>query len=105
MVVLDAVSVGLAALSGKPCTANVTDLLLGVGEYLEHGTARESDRLLRRLLRPDPAMAWVGFLAQTVRYVLLRIFGGWVSMSGTADLCWASVGRGVFSASLILARQ
>ncbi|MGD8276363.1 MAG: heavy metal translocating P-type ATPase, partial [Thiohalocapsa sp.] len=57
--VLDAVAVGLAALSGKPYTANVTDLLLGVGEYLEHRTARQSDRLLRRLLRPDPAMAWV----------------------------------------------
>lgn len=57
--VLDAVAVGLAAASGKPYAANVTDLLLHLGEYLEHRTARRSDRLLRRLLRPDPAMAWV----------------------------------------------
>jgi heavy metal translocating P-type ATPase len=57
--VLDAVAVGLAAASGKPYTANVTDLLLSVGAYLEHRTTRQSDRLLRRLLRPEPAMAWV----------------------------------------------
>ncbi len=57
--VLDAIAVGLAAGSGKPYTANVTDLLLHLGEYLEHRTARQSDRLLRRLLRPDPTMAWV----------------------------------------------
>ncbi|WP_295885754.1 heavy metal translocating P-type ATPase [uncultured Thiohalocapsa sp.] len=57
--VLDAVAVGLAAASGKPYTANITDLLLDLGEYLEQRTARQSDRLLRRLLRPDPAMAWV----------------------------------------------
>jgi manganese/zinc-transporting P-type ATPase C len=59
MEVLDAVAVGLAAGSGKLYTANLTDLLLNLGEYLEHRTARRSDRLLRRLLRPDPAMAWV----------------------------------------------
>jgi cation transport ATPase len=59
MEVLDAVAVGLAAGSGRPYTANVTDLLLNLGEYLQRRTARQSDRLLRRLLRPDPAMAWV----------------------------------------------
>ncbi|MCF7992380.1 MAG: heavy metal translocating P-type ATPase [Thiohalocapsa sp.] len=57
--VLDAVAVGLAAANGKLYTANITDLLLNLGEFLEHRTARQSDRLLRRLLRPEPAMAWV----------------------------------------------
>ena len=57
--VLDAVAVGLAAANGKLYTANVTDLLLDLGEFLERRTERQSDRLLRRLLRPDPAMAWV----------------------------------------------
>ncbi|MBK1706596.1 heavy metal translocating P-type ATPase [Halochromatium glycolicum] len=57
--VLDALAVGLAAANGKLFTANVTDLLLDFGEFLERRTQRQSDRLLRRLLRPDPAMAWV----------------------------------------------
>jgi heavy metal translocating P-type ATPase len=57
--VLDALAVGLAAANGKLYTANVTDLLLDLGEFLEARTQRQSDRLLRRLLRPDPAMAWV----------------------------------------------
>ncbi len=57
--VLDALAVGLAAANGEVYTANITDLLLDLGEFLEHRTSRQSDRLLRRLLRPEPAMAWV----------------------------------------------
>jgi heavy metal translocating P-type ATPase len=59
MEVLDALAVGLAAANGKVYTANITDLLLNLGEFLERRTARQSERLLRRLLRPEPAMAWV----------------------------------------------
>ena len=57
--VLDALAVGLAAANGQVYTANVTDLLLDLGAYLEKRTQRRSDRLLRQLLRPQPAMAWV----------------------------------------------
>ncbi len=57
--VLDAVAVGLSAGRGKLYTANVTDLLLTTGTYLEQRTERQSDRLLRRLLRPEPVSAWV----------------------------------------------
>jgi heavy metal translocating P-type ATPase len=57
--VLDALAVGLAAANGQVYTANVTDLLLDLGAYLEKRTQRRSDRLLRQLLRPEPAMAWV----------------------------------------------
>ncbi|WP_243725213.1 HAD-IC family P-type ATPase [Candidatus Thiosymbion oneisti] len=59
MEVLDALAVGLAAADGEVYTANITDLLLSLGEFLERRTERQSDRLLRRLLRPEPAMAWV----------------------------------------------
>lgn len=57
--VLDALAVGLAASQGKHYTANITDFLLSAGEYLEQRTERQSDRLLRRLLRPEPVSAWV----------------------------------------------
>lgn len=57
--VLDALAVGLAAARGEVYTATITGLLLALGEYLERRTERQSDRLLRRLLRPEPAMAWV----------------------------------------------
>ncbi|MGF1643021.1 MAG: hypothetical protein ACFCUJ_05210 [Thiotrichales bacterium] len=59
MEVLDALAVGLSAARGEVYTANITTFLLALGEYLEHQTARKSDRLLRRLLHPEPAPAWV----------------------------------------------
>ncbi|GAB6039604.1 heavy metal translocating P-type ATPase [Endothiovibrio diazotrophicus] len=59
MEVLDALAVGLAAARGEVYTANLTDLLLSLGEYLERRTEHHSDRLLRKLLQPDPATAWV----------------------------------------------
>lgn len=57
--VLDALAVGLSAARGEVYTATITGFLLALGEYLEHRTERQSDQLLRKLLRPQPAMAWV----------------------------------------------
>jgi heavy metal translocating P-type ATPase len=59
MEVLDALAVGLATAKGEVYTANITAFLLGLGEFLEHQTQRKSDKLLRRLLNPEPAPAWV----------------------------------------------
>jgi len=59
MEVLDAIAVGLAGFRGKTYTASITTFLLALGEFLEHQTQRKSDRLLRKLLSPDPALAWV----------------------------------------------
>jgi manganese/zinc-transporting P-type ATPase C len=59
MEVLDALAVGLAAVKGEVYTANITAFLLGLGEFLEHQTQRKSDKLLRKLLNPEPAPAWV----------------------------------------------
>jgi manganese/zinc-transporting P-type ATPase C len=57
--VLDALAIGLSAARGELYTANITDFLLSLGNFLERRTERQSDRLLRKLLRPEPAMAWV----------------------------------------------
>lgn len=57
--VLDALAVGLAAARGEYITALITNLLLALGALLERTTERQSNRLLRRLLQPDPAPAWV----------------------------------------------
>ncbi len=57
--VLDAVAIGLSAGRREYFTANVTDFLMQLGGYLEVRTERQSDRMLRRLLRPQPAVAWV----------------------------------------------
>lgn len=59
MEVLDALAVGLAAAKGEVYTANITAFLLGLGAFLEHQTQRKSDKLLRKLLNPEPAPAWV----------------------------------------------
>ncbi|MGD9388602.1 MAG: heavy metal translocating P-type ATPase [Gammaproteobacteria bacterium] len=57
--VLDATAIGLSAWRGEYLTANVTDFLMHLGEFLEKRTERKSDLMLRRLLRPDPVLAWV----------------------------------------------
>ncbi|AGA32311.1 Lead, cadmium, zinc and mercury transporting ATPase; Copper-translocating P-type ATPase [Thioalkalivibrio nitratireducens DSM 14787] len=57
--VLDAVAIGLSAGRGEHFTANATDFLMELGGYLEKRTERQSDRMLRRLLRPEPGLAWV----------------------------------------------
>ncbi len=67
MEVLDALAVGLAATGGEVYTANITHFMLNLGEYLERKTGRQSDRLLRNLLRPEPALAWVERNGQLVQ--------------------------------------
>lgn len=65
--VLDALAVGLSAARGELYAATITDLLLGLGSYMERRTDRQSDRLLQRLLRPEPAPAWVERDGELVR--------------------------------------
>ncbi len=57
--VLDAVAIGLSASKGEYLTANITDFLMELGTYLERKTERQSNRMLRQLLRPEPTLAWV----------------------------------------------
>jgi manganese/zinc-transporting P-type ATPase C len=57
--VLDAIAIGLSAGRGEFATANITDFLMQLGGYLEKKTERQSDHLLRRLLKPEPILAWV----------------------------------------------
>ncbi|MEE4295795.1 MAG: hypothetical protein V2J20_04160, partial [Wenzhouxiangella sp.] len=57
--VLDALAVGLSAARGEFYTASLTASMLALGEYMETRTARQSDRMLRKLLRPKPVQAWV----------------------------------------------
>jgi len=57
--VLDAIAIGLSAGRGEYLTANITDFLMQLGSYLENRTKRQSDDMLRRLLRPEPVLAWV----------------------------------------------
>lgn len=57
--VLDAIALGLSAARGEYYTANITKFLFDLGDYLEIKTAKQSNNMLRRLLRPEPMMAWV----------------------------------------------
>ncbi len=57
--VLDSLAVSLAAARGEYLTAIATQGLLALGAYLEQRTARHADDLLRHLLKPMPAQAWV----------------------------------------------
>jgi heavy metal translocating P-type ATPase len=57
--VLDAIAIGLSASKGEYLTANITNFLMELGSYLEKKTERQSDRMLRKLLRPEPVLAWV----------------------------------------------
>lgn len=57
--VLDAIALGVSAARGEYLTSNITHFLMQLGEYLEIKTERQSDSMLRRLLRPEPMLAWV----------------------------------------------
>lgn len=57
--VLDAIAIGLSASRGEHLTANTTSFLMELGTYLEKKTERQSDSMLRKLLRPEPLIAWV----------------------------------------------
>jgi len=57
--VLDAIAIGLSASKGEYLTANITDFLMELGTYLEKKTERQSDSMLRKLLRLEPVLAWV----------------------------------------------
>lgn len=57
--VLDAIAIGLSARNGEHLTANTTAFLMELGGYLEKKTERQSDSMLRKLLRPEPVLAWV----------------------------------------------
>ncbi|AFL73345.1 heavy metal translocating P-type ATPase [Thiocystis violascens] len=83
--VLDALAVGLSASRGKLYTANITDLLLTLGEYLEERTQQQSDRLLRRLLRPAPATAWVERDGQLVQIPGDQVLAGELLVVGVGE--------------------
>lgn len=59
MEVLDGIAVGLTAYKGEYYTTNITTFLTQLGEYLETLTEQQSDGLLKQLLRPETASAWV----------------------------------------------
>lgn len=57
--VLDAAAVGLSAWRGEYLTANTTQFMLHLGEYMQSSTERKSEGLVKRLLLPIPTTAWV----------------------------------------------
>lgn len=83
--VLDALAVGLSASRGRLYTANVTDFLLTTGNYLEQRTERQSDRLLRRLLRPDPVPAWVERDGELVQVAADAVATGEIVVVGVGE--------------------
>lgn len=83
--VLDALAVGLSASRDKLYTANITDFLLTLGEYLEERTQQQSDQLLRRLLRPAPVTAWVERDGQLVQIPGDQVQSGEILVVGVGE--------------------
>lgn len=83
--VLDALAVGMSAARGEVYAANFTVLLLAFGAYLERRTERRSDRLLQRLLRPDPAPAWVEREGELCRVPGLEVRVGEIVQVGPGE--------------------
>lgn len=83
--VLDALAIGLSAARGELYTANITDFLLALGNFLERRTERQSDRLLRKLLRPEPAMAWVERDGELTQVPGDQVMPGEVVVVGTGE--------------------
>ncbi|RKT44734.1 P-type E1-E2 ATPase/heavy metal translocating P-type ATPase [Thiocapsa rosea] len=83
--VLDALAIGLSAARGELYTANITDFLLSLGNFLERRTERQSDRLLRKLLRPEPAMAWVEREGELIQVPGDQVIAGEVVQVGPGE--------------------
>ncbi|RBO53897.1 heavy metal translocating P-type ATPase [Rhodovulum sp. BSW8] len=73
---LDALAVSLGALRGQFRTAVTTDLMMGLGEYLEETTIRHSSSLLLDLLVPNPETAWIESEGGAVEVPFARVRQG-----------------------------
>ncbi|MBK1646008.1 heavy metal translocating P-type ATPase [Thiocapsa imhoffii] len=83
--VLDALAIGLSAARGELYTANLTDFLLSLGHFLERTTERQSDRQLRKLLRPEPAMAWLERDGELIQIPGDQVESGDILQVGTGE--------------------
>lgn len=84
--VLDATAVGLSAWRGEYLTANTTQFMLHLGEYLQNSTERKSEDLVKNLLLPIPADAWVERDGSLVRIPATEIQIGDLVEVGTGEL-------------------
>lgn len=57
--VLEALAVGISLLRKDFTTANSTNLMLALGEYIEQATLYKSDDLIKELSKPQGVEAWV----------------------------------------------
>ncbi|MBF0179018.1 MAG: heavy metal translocating P-type ATPase [Magnetococcales bacterium] len=83
--VLDALAVGVSAWRGEYPTANTTQFLLRLGEYLQNSTERRSEDLVKSLLLPLPTHAWVERNGTLIRTPTSAIAMGDLVEVGTGD--------------------
>ncbi len=57
--VLESLAVGISLYRGDLIAANSTNLLLELGEYIEHSVEQKSDELLKELIKPDVEKVWI----------------------------------------------
>ena len=84
--VLEAMAVAVSLWRRDYNAANITHLLLEIGEYIEATTSQESDALLRELIRPNVEEVWVmrGTQERRIPYSLLKV--GDIVVVGVGDM-------------------
>ena len=84
--VLDATAVTIALVRRDYFTANAVHLLLRTGDYIEHTTETNSDRMIRGLLRPQTGTAWIEEDGIERQIPTTEILPGHLVVVGAGDL-------------------
>ena len=84
--VLEALAVSISLGRRDYTAANLTHLLLGVGEYIEASTTQESDALLRTLIKPAVETLWIDDKGKEKLIAYDRVRAGDIVIVGTGNL-------------------
>ena len=84
--VLESLAVGVSLWRKDYTAANITHLLLEVGEYIEAITSQESDDLLRQLIRPNVEEVWIDDNGEEKKIPYDQVSVGNIIIVGVGDM-------------------
>lgn len=84
--VLETLAVGVSLLRRDYTAANITHLLLELGEYIEATTSQESDALLRELIKPTVEKVWIDDKGEEKLIAYDRVCVGDIVIVGMGDM-------------------
>ena len=84
--VLESLAVAVSLYRSDYTAANITRLLLEIGEYIEATTSQESDALLRELIRPRVEHVWIDRDGEAIKVAYDSLCVGDIVIVGVGDM-------------------